>query len=56
MKENFSRDIKNLAEPFGEHPKISFTDQDEKSVSVKVENVSEELKSKIDEYLKAKSS
>ncbi len=55
MKKNFKKDIENLARPYGEHPKISFVDKGDKSVSVKVENVSDELKAKIDAYIKSNS-
>jgi len=55
MKKKFTEDIKKIARPFGENPKISFTPKGTNGFSVKVSNVSDELKEKIDEYIKSNS-
>ena len=54
MKKKFTDDIKKLAKPFGETPKISFVEK-QNGYSVKVSNVSDELKEKINNYIKANS-
>lgn len=55
MKKKFTEDIKKLARPFGENPKISFTPNGEKGISVKVSDVSAELEAEIDKYIKSNS-
>lgn len=51
MKSRFSTEINSLASGTGEHPKIVFTPKGDSSLDVKVEGVSDELKSKIDNWL-----
>lgn len=55
MKKKFTEDIKKIAKPFGENPKISFTPKGDNSISVKVTGVSDELKLEIDKYIKSNS-
>jgi hypothetical protein len=51
MKSGFTRDIDDLARPFGETPKITFVSNGPKSFETKIEVNSDELRAKIDDYL-----
>jgi hypothetical protein len=54
MKRQFTNDINRLARPYGERPKITFKPKGPESFRVHVEVKSDELRSKIDSYLKSK--
>lgn len=52
MKRQMTEGINKLARGTGEHPRIKFSPKDDSSVTVKVEGVSDELKAKIEDWLK----
>lgn len=52
MKRRFTDGINKLARATGERPQIRFSPKGDSSLDVKVENVSEELKMRINDWLK----
>ena len=56
MKQIFKKDINALARPYGETPRITFKSKGPKSFEATVEVNSDELRAKIDAYVKKQSS
>ncbi len=54
MKKDFTSKINKLAGPFGEKPRIQFTNRGGLNLSVKVDVQSADLRAKIDTFLKKK--
>ena len=52
MKRRMTDEINKLARRTGERPQIKFSPKGEASLTVKVEGVSDELKAKIEDWLK----
>jgi hypothetical protein len=55
MKKEFTRDVNAIARSYGETPKITFKSKGPKSFEASVEVESDELRAKIDQYVKKRS-